>query len=199
MSLVQPSLDATAVPRRVGEADGALCDLFPLPGDEATLEALLRVLFVDHWQEITFGPIIQGAAYEFKAPSAPIYFGTCDGYLTIAFGASHFHICIGEHRGSPSNPVSPALAHHRRTARGELTRRLDRTGAPVSWGLRLFNGAGEQQITILFPNPFLDPATDRVVDPPDWSRLELWDKVRARWLGLGPDPLDRSGTGFRHE
>jgi hypothetical protein len=184
---------------RVVEADGALCDLFPLPVDEATLEALLRELFSDHWREITFGPIIQGAAYEFKAASQPTFIGTCDGYLTIAFGAPHFHICIGEHKGSASNPVSPALARHRRTARAELYRRLDRTGAPVSWGLRLFNGAGEQQITILFPNPFLDPASDKVLDIPDWSRLALWDELRSRWLGLVSDPLERSGTGFRHE
>jgi hypothetical protein len=183
----------------VVEADGALCELFPLPADEATLEALLRELFVDHWQEITFGPIIQGAAYELKAPSPPTTFGTCDGYLTVAFGAPHFHICIGEHKGSASNPVSPELARHRRTGRAEAYRRLDRTGAPVSWGLRLYNGAGEQQITILLPNPFLEPGTDKVSVVAEWSRLALWDQIRARWLGQGPDPLDRSGTGFRHE
>jgi hypothetical protein len=199
VSLDRPSPDATAGPRGVVEADGAQYDLLPLPADAATLEALLRSLFVDHWPDITFGPIIQGAAYEFEAPSPPTFVGTCDGYLTIAFGASHFHICIGEHKGSARYPVSPALAHHRRTARAELYRRLDLSGAPVSWGLRLFNGMGEQQITILLPNPFLDPATDKVLVVPVWSRLALWDAIRARWLGLGSDPLDRSGTGFRHE
>ena len=96
-----------------------------------------------------FGPIIEGAAYEFRAPSLPTHIGTFDGYLTIAFGAPHFHICIGEHKGAPSNPASPALARHRRTLRAELYRRLDCSGAPVSWGLRLFNGEGEQQITVL--------------------------------------------------
>jgi hypothetical protein len=186
-------------PRIVLEADGVSSEIFPLPVDAETLEAILRFLFVDHWQEITFGPIIQGAAYEFKAPSPPTYVGTCDGYLTIAFGAAHFHICIGEHKGSASNPVSSALAHHRRTAQAELYRRLDRTGTPVSWGLRLFNGAGEQQITILLPNPFLDPATDKIEKVPDWMRLALWDALRAHWLGLESDPFDRSGTSFRHE
>jgi hypothetical protein len=199
VSLLRPNPDATAGHRRVVEADGATCDLFPLPVDEAPLESLLRSLFVDHWREITFGPIIQGAAFEFKAPSPPTFVGTFDGYLTVAFGAPHFHICIGDHKGSQSNPVSSELARHRRTARAELYRRLDRAGAPVSWGLRLFNGAGEQQITILLPNPFLDPTTDKVLDIPDWSRLALWDELRARWLGLDPDPLDRSGKGFCHD
>jgi hypothetical protein len=70
----------------------------------------------------------------------------------------------------------------------------------VSWGLRLFNGQGEQQITVLLPNPFLDPATDKLRKTPDWARLALWDSLRARWLGLGdPDPIDRSGKCFRHD
>ena len=70
---------------------------------------------------------------------------------------------------------------------------------PVSWGLRLFNGKNEQQITVLLPNPFLDAETDKVLREADWSRLALWDKLRARWFGMNePDAFDRSGTGFRH-
>jgi hypothetical protein len=191
-------LPSTDPPCRSVETDGASVDIFPVPTGEDVLEAILRELFVAHWSKITFGPIIEGAAYEFKAPSPPSYFGTFDGYVTIAFGPSHFHICIGAHVGSLANPVSPGLAQHRRTARAEFYRRLDGSGAPVSWGFRLFNGAGEQQITVLLPNPFLDPQSDRMLEAPDWSRLALWDDLRARWLGLGADPLDRSGKVFRH-
>jgi hypothetical protein len=185
---------------RMIDVDGSAIDVFPLPVEEAALEALLRDLFENHWREITFGPIIQGAAYEFKAPSPLTHIGTFDGYLTIAFGAPHFHICIGEHKGAPGNPASPALARHRRTSRAELYRRLDRSGAPVSWGLRLFNGEGEQQITVLLPNPFLGQDSDRCLQTPEWSRLALWDSLRARWLGFTqPDPADRIGKGFRHD
>ena len=186
-------------PQRQIEPDGAPVDVFPLPTDEASLEAILRDLFVEHWQDITFGPLIQGAAWEMKAQQAPDRIGMMDGYLTVAVGAPHFHICIGEHKGTGANPVSPELARHRRTARAELYRRISRDGTPVSWGLRLFNGRGEQQITVLLPNPFLD-ADDNIRPTPDWSRLELWDRLRAQWLGLcEPDPLDRSGKGFRHD
>jgi hypothetical protein len=186
-------------PERQIEPDGAAVDVFALPTDVTSLEAILRELFVDHWADITFGPIIQGAAWEMKAPQAPDKFGMLDGYLTVGFGVPHFHICIGEHKGTRASPVSPELAHHRRTARAELYRRISRDGAPVSWGLRLFNGQGEQQITVLLPNPFLDP-DDKVRRTPDWSRLALWDRLRAQWLGLAePDPLDRAGKGFRHD
>jgi hypothetical protein len=193
-------MDTPAIARRIRDEDGAAVDVFPLPTDEASLETLLRELFTEHWRDITFGPIIQGAAWEMRTAQAPDRIGMMDGYLTIAFGLPHFHICIGEHKGTRANPVSPELAHHRRTARAELYRRISRDGTPVSWGLRLFNGRGEQQITVLLPNPFLDRDTDKVRETPNWSRLELWDRLRAQWLGLSaPDPLDRAGRGFRHD
>ena len=192
-------MDTLAAPRRVVDEDGAPLDVFALPTDEASLEKLLRALFTEHWQDITFGPLIQGAAWEMKAAQAPDRIGMMDGYLTVAFGVPHFHLCIGEHKGTRAHPVSPELAHHRRTARAELYRRISRDGSPVSWGLRLFNGKGEQQITVLLPNPFLD-GDDTILKTPDWSRLELWDRLRAEWLGLSaPDPIDRSGKGFRHD
>lgn len=185
--------------QRVTDPDGAAVEVLALPIDEGSLEELLRDLFEKHWDKITFGPLIQGAAWEIRAPHAPTHIGMLDGYLTVAFGASHFHLCIGPHKGPPSNPTPQELARHRQTARAELYRRLDKSGAPVSWGLRLFNGHDEQQATILLPNPFLSPDSDKVLKTPDWSRLDLWDRLRARWLGLTePDPLDRSGHGFSH-
>ena len=190
----------TMQPERVIDEDGAPHDIFALPTDAESLEALLTELFEQHWHEITFGPIIQGAAWEMQATEAPSKVKMFDGYLTVAFGVPHFHICIGEHKGPHNNRVSPELAHHRRTGRAELYRRLSRVGTPVSWGLRLFNGKNEQQITVLLPNPFLHPETDKVLKVPDWSRLALWDKLRARWFDLHePDPFDRSGKGFRHD
>ena len=186
-------------PPRVTDPDGATVEIFPLPSDEMSLEHLLRDLFEKHWDKITFGPLIQGAAWEIRAPHAPTQFGMLDGYLTVAFGPSHFHLCIGPHKGPSSNPTPEALACHRRTARAELYRRLDKSGAPASWGLRLFNGGGEQQITVLLPNPFLSADGDKVLKIPEWSRLDLWDQLRARWLKQPePDPFDRSGRGFSH-
>ena len=187
-------------PQRVIDPDGATVEVFPLPTDEASLLELMRDLFQNHWRDITFGPMVQGAAWEMRAPAAPDKIGMLDGYLTVTFGVPHFHICIGEHKGPHNNPVSPALAHHRRTARAELYRRLTRAETPVSWGVRLFNGKNEQQITVLLPNPFLNRETDKVLRVPEWDRLELWDHLRARWFGLNePDPFDRSGKGFRHD
>ncbi|MBX6368401.1 MAG: hypothetical protein IRZ04_10475 [Rhodospirillales bacterium] len=192
-------MNGAALPQRVIDPDGHAVETFPLPTDEAVLAPLLRDLFQDHWHEIVFGPIIEGAAWEWRAPHAPTRLGLQDGYLTVAFGAAHFHLCIGPTKGPRGDPTPPALAEHRRCARAELFRRLDRAGAPNSWGLRLYNGAGEQQVTVFFPNPFLSDDGERVRAAPDWSRLALWDAMRARLLGaLEPDPFDRSAKAFHH-
>ena len=181
------------------DPDGAIVEIFKLPTDEKNLEAILTDIFRNHWRNITFGPIIQGAAFEIKAQEAPSYIGMMDGYLTVVFGIAHFHLCIGAHKGTAHNPTPETLALHRRTARAELYRRLDQNNAPVSWGLRLFNGRDEQQITVLLPNPFLSPDGEKILKTPDWSHLALWDILRARWLGLTTaDPIDRAGKKFSH-
>jgi len=78
-------------PRRIVDEDGATVEIFDLPTDEASLEALLRELFEQHWREITFGPIIQGAAWEMRADAAPEKIKMFDGYLTVTFGVPHLH------------------------------------------------------------------------------------------------------------
>jgi hypothetical protein len=47
----------------------------------------------------------------------------------------------------------------------------------------------------MLPNPFLTNDQQKR-DQPAWGQLELWDKLRATYLGLTPDPLDRAGKGF---
>lgn len=188
---------ATVEPRTVVEPGFGTLEIFPLEPTEATLYQLFTELFRDHWNEFIFGPFVQGAVFEIKAPNAPTRVSLNNGYLTVDFGAWHFHICIGEYQGSPQNPIDPEVARQRRTARAEFYRRINADGRVGSWGLRLFNGKDEQQITIFLPNPFYSDEMKRL-ETPDWSRLALWDDLRRRYLGLEPDPKDRSATKFVH-
>ncbi|MEU8205844.1 hypothetical protein [Streptosporangium sp. NPDC049046] len=166
--------------------------VWALPTDERTLLSLVTDIFEHHWEHIWFGVIVQGAAWEVAAPNAPERISLYDGYVTVDFGRWHFHLCIGEHTAS-----GPELGRIRRCARAELYRSISADGHPVSWGMRMFNGQGDQLMTVLLPNPFL---TDRqqILDPPDYDRLIAWDELRAAYLGIGPDPLDRAGKGFKH-
>ncbi len=170
-------------------------EVFPVAVDEPVLLAVLTDVFVDHWRSIRFGLLIQGAVFELAATRQPTL-TMRDGYLTIDLGESHLHLCIGEHRGHPNRPVPPQLSRAQRCAHAELQRQsID--GAPTTWMFRMFNGSGEQMLTVLLPNPFLGD-DDTLLDEPDWSRLELWDLLRNRFLGLPPDPVDRSGRDFAH-
>lgn len=185
--------DRSAVAEAIAEPDGRRTEQYDLPTDEATLFRLFRTLFEDHATEVVFGPCIQGAVFEFRADRAGEV-SLLDGYLTVDLGGWHFHLCIGEHRGYPSQPCTPELAYHRRVKRAVLFRTVGRSCVPASWGLRLWNGHHEQMITVFFPNPFLD-ADHRRVSRPDWSRLALWDSIRREFLGLPEDPRDREIAG----
>ena len=170
-------------------------EVFPIPLGPTTLLDILTLLFEEHWHEIHFGPLIQGAVFELAASSKP-RLTMLDGYLTVDLGGPHVHLCIGEHRGSPGHPVDPKLAYRRRCSQAELQRQwID--GAPRTWMFRMFNGDGDQMITVLLPNPFLSN-DQQLLDAPDWSRLAVWDRLRADFLALPPDPADRLATEFAH-
>jgi hypothetical protein len=170
-------------------------EVFPIAATETGLLAVLSEIFERWWSEIRFGILIEGSVFELRAPSRP-RLAILDGYLTIDVGDSHLHLCIGDHRGSPGRPVPSERARRRRCSHAEL-QRLWVDGAPRSWMFRMFNGDGEQQLTVLLPNPFLDE-DQMPTAAPDWSKLELWDTLRRDHLGLEPDPLDRSGEQFVH-
>ena len=181
----------------VDEAGNGRVETFALDTSEAALHDLCRDLFEHCWQDLVFGILIQGAAWEIRAPGAPHRIGLVDGYLTVDFGVWHFHICIGPHRGTRKAPTSVELARIRRTSRAELYRLLGPDDAPMSWGLRLFNGNGEQQMNVFFPNPFLT-AAGKLAKTPDWTRLAIWDRVCKTALGRNADARDRSGKRFWH-
>ena len=192
MSPTQNQLTASIVRHEPGMGT---VEVFPLPTDESTLLSVFRDVFGNHWREIRFGVLVQGAVFEVRA-SGPPRISRLDGYVTVDLGTSHFHICIGEHHGDPGQPVSTELARHRRCHRAELYRVLHED-APVAWGLRMFNGQDEQQLTVMLPNPFLDD--DQLpITSPDWDRLACWDELRTTYLALAPDPRDRAAPQFHH-
>ncbi|MFC3230745.1 hypothetical protein ACFOGJ_26090 [Marinibaculum pumilum] len=185
-------MTALAKPYRTEELGTGRLDIFPIPAEETVLLKAFEEIFRNHWSEIHFGYLVQGAAFEAKAPGPPQRIGVMKGYLTVDFGAWHFHVCIGAYKDK-----DPELSRIRPTARAELYRTLKADDTPGSWGLRLFNGRGEHQFQVFLPHPFLSP-DQQIEAEPSWERLALWDKLRARLLGLAPDPVDRAATGVRH-
>ena len=179
---------ATAIAPIVRQLDGKRAiESWPFPVAASFLTNFFHYVFSQYWEEVIFGPIIEGAAYEMICPCEPIISGPHDGYLTVSFGAPHFHLCVGGHAGS--------LAHLRQPSRAELFRRLDRQGAPISWGFQMENGASQPMISIFFPSPFV-AAGDRMEPEPRWDRLHPWRDVTKRFLGLEADEFDQTSIGY---
>jgi hypothetical protein len=141
------------------------------------VERLLTELFTEHWDKLTVGPLIEGAAYEIRFAARPTV-TTLDGYLTVDTGVWHFHLCVNDHRGAPT----AELARLRRVARAAFFRTDGDSCAPSTWGLRLWNGLGEQMITILFPNAHFDESWRRLAEP-RWEKTALWQDLRQRYAG----------------
>jgi hypothetical protein len=182
---------AASLPRGdiIQQLDGTY-ELFPLPTDQDTLYGIIRDC-LEEWEHIRIGMLVPGAVWEIKPPREP-RIGFLDGYVTVDFQEWHLHLCIGESKAAP-----PEVVRQRRTSRAELYRRLNPAQQPTAWGFRLFNGGGQQQITVLLPNPHLDEQQN-YEDQPVWDRLYLWDRLRQKYLSQGYDPLDRSAPRFFH-
>ncbi len=177
--------------RIVEEFGNGTLEIFDLPVGQAFLLKLLTDVYENYWDQIHFGTAVQGAVWEVRAHNAPKRISLLDGYLTVDFGHWHFHICIGEHKSTRRSPSSDELAKIRCTAVAQLYRRLRDDGKPSSWALRLFNGAGDQQMTVFLPNPYLT-VEQKVLKEPNFDHLKMWDHLRREYLGLEPDPLDRA-------
>ncbi len=162
----------------VKNQDGTATDYDDFAPSEESLTELLETLFRDHWKAIRFGPCLPGAVYELVLTESPKRVSMLDGYLTVDAGPWHFHLCIGEHKGA-----TPEAARERRCSRVAFFTTKGVGCTSQSWGLRLWNGAGEQMITVFFPNPHLDENLKRVKEP-DWEKLDLWKTFRSKYAGV---------------
>ena len=181
LSAVAPTISRTITT----EATNARVEIFPLALDGQVLKTLITELFDEHWSIIHFGVMVPGAIYEIKAPNKPDGIRYNGGYMTIDFGAWHFHLCIGDY------PCSNEDGQVRQTARAEFYRMVNKDDQPMSWGFRMYNGADQQQLVVFMPNPRATP-DNKLAEQPDWSRLALWDQLRQAYLGLPFDPIDRT-------
>ena len=157
------------------------------PPDRTFLEPFLRSMFEEHGEQLIFGPVLPGAAFELRAPERPDKVEVEGGFMTVHWGRrGHFHLCV---EGPEGKPVawSPGTA--------EFYRTLDRKGLPTTWAFRLHTRGGDQQLTLFFPNPYVTD-DDGLTDTPDWSRLALWNHVMETWIGCPADPFDLTSEGF---
>ncbi|MBI4398595.1 MAG: hypothetical protein HY586_05670 [Candidatus Omnitrophica bacterium] len=162
--------------------DGSQSTYSECPLEEARLFELFQELFLKHWRQIVFGPCISGAVFEIRLSSPPKAVTYSDGYLTVDTGPWHFHLCLGYSKVSAR--ISEELAQQRRVARAAFFESTNKSCVPKSYGFRMWNGAGEQMITLFFPNPYL--TEEMKIKKPDWTRLELWKGMKAKYSVYHP-------------
>ena len=178
------------------DAAGRKEDIWALPTDEQFLCDLFTDLFDNHYDKISWGPLLAGAAYELKCPGKPTKIDLSGGFLTVHWGnKGHFHLCLGAIKVPANRTDAEEIIATRKPGRAEFFRGLDRDGFPHSWGLRMFNGKNEPQIAVFFPNPYVTEF-DQVIKDPDWTRIEMWEDFLPRYTGAALDGLDRQGRGF---
>ncbi len=172
------------MPKReiVKEADGNDVEYTYMEPSEEKLFQFFKELFTEHWGNVVFGPCVRGPLVEIRLKEKPTRVTKHDGYLTVDLGPWHFHLCIGKTKGSPKSPTPPALAAHRQASKAGFFQMLKtgHTGLGGSWGFRMWNGKGEQQITVFFPNPWLTEKF-KIRKEPDMSRLELWNNLKEKY------------------
>ena len=64
-----------AAPREVDEIGLGRLEVWDLEPSEEILRRLLTDLFEHRWRELTFGPLIQGSAWEITAPPPARHLG----------------------------------------------------------------------------------------------------------------------------
>jgi len=156
------------------DVDGSSTEYFDLDVRGDRVERLMREIFAVHWERVSVGPLVQGAAWELRF-SQPPRVSMLDGYLTVDNGQGHFHLCVNDHRDA-----TPEARAVRRVGRAAFFVARGGGHTPATWGLRLWNGRGEQLITVLFPSAYYDDGFARLAEP-DWSRTRLWEELRARF------------------
>jgi hypothetical protein len=178
----------------ITQPDGNVTEYSYFQPTAGTMDKLVRLLFEDHWRDITVGPCIEGAVFEVRFSEQP-KLSMLDGYLTVNLGPWHFHLCIAEHKGNRSAELRKA----RQVARVALFEtRGSGCGGGRSWGVRMWNGFGEQMTTVFLPNPRLSDEM-KLLKEPNWDRLKLWYELRRQFLNEQPPANIAEAQGGWHQ
>jgi (2Fe-2S) ferredoxin len=147
-----------------------------------TLACLLYTLFQENWHQVGLGHIEQGSVLELEFHKAPKKCVLYDGYLTIIANDWHFHLCIEENFGGPNSETPIELRQQRLINKGAFYRRLNPEGTPKTWGIQLWNGAGEQAMTIFLPNPYVEDENLLPEGKANFTKLELYNELREIYV-----------------
>ncbi|NET72933.1 MAG: (2Fe-2S) ferredoxin domain-containing protein [Sphaerospermopsis sp. SIO1G2] len=161
------------------------------------LASLLYTLFEQNWHQVGVAHIVQGSVLELEFNAPPKLCIIYDGYLTVATEGWHLHLCIEANLGGPLSQTPLEVRMQRQVSRAAFYRRFNKQGNPRSWGIQFWNGADEQLMTILLPNPFVDGENLLPEGKPNLDKLELYQELREIYV-LGDKPIPFAKNPLKH-
>jgi (2Fe-2S) ferredoxin len=172
---------------------GGVIEYEDFPADTDVLSSLLYTLFQENWHQVGVGHVAEGGVLELEFTAAPKLCILYDGYLTVAAEGWHLHLCIEPSLGGPECKTPLELRQQRQVSRAAFYRRFNAEGNPRSWGIKLWNGANVEVMTIFFPNPFVEGENLLPEGKPNLSKLALYEEMREIYvLGNQPIPFTRN-------
>jgi (2Fe-2S) ferredoxin len=161
------------------------------------LASLLYTLFEQNWQQVGVGHIVQGSVLELEFHAPPKLCILYDGYLTVAAEGWHLHLCIDTNFGGPLCKTPVEVRKQRLVTRAAFYRRFNAQESPRSWGIQFWNGANEQLMTILLPNPLVDGENLLPEGKPNLAKLALYEDLRDIYV-LGKQPIPFTKNPLKH-
>ncbi|MGF1991205.1 MAG: (2Fe-2S) ferredoxin domain-containing protein [Nostoc sp. ZfuVER08] len=161
------------------------------------LASLLYTLFEQNWQQVGVGHIVQGSVLELEFHAPPKLCILYDGYLTVAAEGWHLHLCIDTNFGGPLCKTPVEVRKQRLVTRAAFYRRFNAQESPRSWGIQFWNGANEQLMTILLPNPLVDGENLLPEGKPNLAKLVLYEDLRDIYV-LGKQPIPFTKNPLKH-
>ncbi|MBC1240474.1 ferredoxin [Nostoc sp. 2RC] len=161
------------------------------------LASLLYTLFEQNWQQVGVGHIVQGSVLELEFHAPPKLCILYDGYLTVAAEGWHLHLCIDTNFGGPLCKTPVEVRKQRLVSRAAFYRRFNAEESPRSWGIQFWNGANEQLMTILLPNPLVDGENLLPEGKPNLAKLALYEDLRDIYV-LGKQPIPFTKNPLKH-
>ncbi|MBD2203402.1 (2Fe-2S) ferredoxin domain-containing protein [Calothrix sp. FACHB-1219] len=161
------------------------------------LASLVYTLFEQNWQQVGIAHIVQGSVLELEFNAPPKLCILYDGYLTVAAEGWHLHLCIDTNFGGPLCKTPVEVRKQRLVSRAAFYRRFNTEGNPRSWGIQFWNGANEQLMTILLPNPLVDGENLLPEGKPNLDKLALYQDLRDIYV-LGKKPIPFTKNPLKH-
>ncbi|MEH2302361.1 MAG: (2Fe-2S) ferredoxin domain-containing protein [Nostoc sp.] len=161
------------------------------------LSSLLHTLFEQNWPQVGVGHIVQGGVLELEFNAPPKICILYDGYLTVVTECWHLHLCIEANLGGPHCKTPLELRQQRQVNRAAFYRRFNAEGVPRSWGIDFWNGADENLMTILLPNPYVEGENLLPEGKPNLSKLALYQELRDIYV-LGNKPIPVTKNPLKH-